>query len=239
MGKRCIRVCGDLIKNEEGLLIEVAPRGRFIIFFVKMNFYNLGGLLSMKRGVNMRIGHLVRQAQKGNKEALVQLIMADKDAYYRLAYSYMGNEHDALDAMEDMIVTLYEKIDQLQKGEAFYSWSKTILVNRCKTLLRKKQRLLPVGDESEASFAALTEDNPYRSTESEMNMEVLLSHLNAQQREAIELRYIHDLPYQTIADMTGTPIGTIKSRISQGIHKLKVMIGGEHYEDNRGEVKRA
>ncbi|MCR8842651.1 RNA polymerase sigma factor [Paenibacillus sp. SC116] len=187
----------------------------------------------------MRIGHLVRQAQKGNKEALVQLIMADKDAYYRLAYSYMGNEHDALDAMEDMIVTLYEKIDQLQKGEAFYSWSKTILVNRCKTLLRKKQRLLPVGDESEASFAALTEDNPYRSTESEMNMEVLLSHLNAQQREAIELRYIHDLPYQTIADMTGTPIGTIKSRISQGIHKLKVMIGGEHYEDNRGEVKRA
>ncbi|TVX93235.1 RNA polymerase sigma factor [Paenibacillus agilis] len=187
----------------------------------------------------MRVSHLVRQAKKGNKEALLQLIMADKDVYYRLAYSYMGNEHDALDAMEDMIVTLYEKIDQLQKGEAFYSWSKTILVNRCKTLLRKKERLLPVGDEGEASFAALTDDNPYRYAESEMNMEVLLSHLNARQREAIELRYVHDLPYQTIADMTGTPLGTIKSRISQGIQKLKVMIGGEHDEDNRGEVKGA
>ncbi|WP_028595282.1 RNA polymerase sigma factor [Paenibacillus assamensis] len=187
----------------------------------------------------MRVSHLVRQAQKGNKEALVQLIMADKDAYYRLAYSYMGNEHDALDAMEDMIVTLYEKIDQLQKGEAFYSWSKTILVNRCKTLLRKKERLLPVGDEGESSFAALTDDNPYRYTESEMNMEFLLSHLNEQQREAIELRYVHDLPYQMIADMTGAPLGTIKSRISQGIQKLKVMIGGEHDEDNRGEVKGA
>ena len=84
----------------------------------------------------MKVNHLVKQAQKGNKEALLQLIMADKDAYYRLAYTYMGNEHDAMDAMEDMIVTLYEKIDQLKKGEAFYSWSKTILVNRCKTLLR-------------------------------------------------------------------------------------------------------
>lgn len=87
----------------------------------------------------MKVSHLVKQAQKGNKEALLQLVIADQDAYYRLAYAYMGNEHDAMDAMEDMIVTLYEKIDQLQKGDAFYSWSKTILVNRCKTLLRKRR----------------------------------------------------------------------------------------------------
>ncbi|GAA0380867.1 sigma-70 family RNA polymerase sigma factor [Paenibacillus motobuensis] len=174
----------------------------------------------------MKVNHLVKQAQKGNKEALLQLIMADKDAYYRLAYTYMGNEHDAMDAMEDMIVTLYEKIDQLKKGEAFYSWSKTILVNRCKTLLRKKDRLLPLENEIVPLFAALTDDNPYRDAESEMNMQVLLSHLNAQQREAIELRYVHDLPYQTIADITGAPLGTIKSRISQGIQKLEIVIGG-------------
>ncbi|KKO55421.1 RNA polymerase sigma factor [Paenibacillus sp. DMB20] len=187
----------------------------------------------------MKISHLVRQAQKGSKEALLQLIMADQDAYYRLAYSYMGNEHDAMDAMEDMIVKIYENIDQLHKGEAFYSWSKTILVNRCKTLLRKKERFLPLEDEREASLAALTDDNPYRYKESEMDMQVLLSHLNALQREAIELRYVHDLPYQTIANMTGVPLGTIKSRISQGIQKLKVMIGGDRYENDRGEITRA
>lgn len=184
----------------------------------------------------MKVSRLVKQAQKGNKEALLQLIIADQDAYYRLARTYMGNEHDAMDAMEDMIVTLYEKIDQLHKGEAFYSWSKTILVNRCKTLLRKKERFLPLGNEQESSLAALTDDNPYRSSESEMNMDVLLSHLNAQQREAIELRYVHDLAYQTIADMTGAPLGTIKSRISQGLQKLKVLIGGEGYANDRGEI---
>lgn len=184
----------------------------------------------------MNINRLVKQAQKGNKEALLQLIIADQDAYYRLAYSYMKNEHDAMDAMEDMIVTLYEKLDQLQKGEAFYSWSKTILVNRCKAILRKNERFLPLEDEQEPSIAALTDDNPFRNTESEMDMQVLLSHLNARQREAIELRYVHDLPYQAIADMTGSPVGTIKSRISQGIQKLKVMIGGGRYENDRGEI---
>ncbi|MBJ8194074.1 RNA polymerase sigma factor, partial [Bacillus cereus] len=78
--------------------------------------------------------------------------------------TYMGNEHDAMDAMEDMIVTLYEKIDQLQKGEAFYSWSKTILVNRCKTLLRKNGRFLPLEDEGEPLHPALNDDNPYHAT---------------------------------------------------------------------------
>lgn len=184
----------------------------------------------------MNISRLVKQAQKGDKEALLQLILADQDAYYRLAFSYMGNEHDAMDAMEDMIVTLYEKIDQLQKREAFYSWSKTILVNRCKTLLSKKGRYLPLEDEHEQLHAASTDEDPYRFTESEMDMKTLLSYLNAQQREAIELRYVHDLPYQTIADMTGVPLGTIKSRISQGIQKLKVMIGGERHEYDRRET---
>ncbi|MFE0555393.1 MULTISPECIES: RNA polymerase sigma factor [Paenibacillus] len=184
----------------------------------------------------MKVSRLVSQAQRGNKEALLQLIMADQDAYYRLAYSYMGNEHDAMDAMEDMIVTIYEKVDQLQNGAAFYSWSKTILVNRCKTLLRKKKRFLPMEEEQESSLAGFTDDNPYRKTESEMDMQLLLSHLTAKQREVIELRYVHDLPYQTIADMTGAPLGTIKSRMSQGIQKLKVLIGGDRYENDRGEI---
>lgn len=185
----------------------------------------------------MKVSHLVKQAKKGDKEALLQLIMADQDAYYRLAYTYMENEHDAMDAMEDMIVTVYEKIDQLQKGEAFYSWSKSILVNRCKTLLRKKNRYLAFGEGEEASHSALTDENPYRDTESEMDMQVLLSHLNRRQREAIELRYVHDLPYQTIADMTGVPLGTIKSRISQGMQKLKAMIGGDRYENDREDLR--
>ncbi|GJM72651.1 hypothetical protein HMSSN036_48670 [Paenibacillus macerans] len=99
-----------------------------------------------------------------------------------------------------------------------------------------KGAVLPLEDERELSLSALADDNPYRYTESEMDMQVLLSHLNAQQREAIELRYVHDLPYQTIADITGAPLGTIKSRISQGIQKLKVMIGGDRYEHDRREI---
>lgn len=186
----------------------------------------------------MNISRLVRAAQRGNKEALLELILAEQDAYYRLAYSYMGNEHDAMDVMEDMIVTLYEKVVQLQKRESFYSWSKTILVNRCKTVLRQQNRFEPLAaDEApEPAMEAWTTANPYSNTESEADLSVLLARLNPRQREAIELRYVHDLPYQTIADITEAPVGTIKSRISQGLQKLKAMIGGDRYENDRGEI---
>jgi RNA polymerase sigma factor (sigma-70 family) len=208
------------------------------IFFVHNELLEPLRTLIYERGENMNVSRLVRQAQRGNKEALLELILAEQDAYYRLAYSYMGNEHDAMDVMEDMIVTLYEKLEQLNNREAFYSWSKTILVNRCKTVLRKQERYLPLDgeDDREPSLAAWTADNPYRYTESELDMSALLAHLNPRQREAIELRYVHDLPYQTIAEMTDSPVGTIKSRISQGIQKLKAMIGGDRYENDRGEI---
>ncbi len=53
---------------------------------------------------------LVKQAKKGNKEALLQLIMAEKDVYYKLALTYMGNSHDAMDAMEEMIVSFMKRL---------------------------------------------------------------------------------------------------------------------------------
>lgn len=88
----------------------------------------------------MNISKLVKKAKHGNKEALVKLIMHEKQSFYKLALVYVGNEHDALDALENMIVILYRKIEQLHVNEAFYRWSKTILVNECRAILKRKTK---------------------------------------------------------------------------------------------------
>ena len=103
----------------------------------------------------MRVTRLVRKAKKGSKEALLQLISEQQDEYYRLALAYMRNPHDAMDAMEDMIVSLYHHIPQLTKEEAFYSWSKTILVNRCKQMLKKQNKVVLMENAEEIARAAL------------------------------------------------------------------------------------
>nr|WP_313640057.1 sigma-70 family RNA polymerase sigma factor [Paenibacillus sp.] len=168
----------------------------------------------------MDVVRLVRKAKKGNKEALLYLIMSEKDVYFRLAFNYMGNANDTMDAMEEMIVTLYEKIDQLKKEEAFYSWSKTILVNGCKKLLQNRGKIVLLEDWSNVDDRELDQavsSDPFRRSEQQIDIETLLLHVNEHQKEAIQLKYFHDLDYQTIADITKVSIGTVKSRIYQGI----------------------
>lgn len=179
----------------------------------------------------MDVDRLVRQAKKGNKESLLQLIMSEKDDYYRLAFTYMGNTHDAMDAMEEMIVQLYEKMNQLERNEAFYSWSKTILVNRCKSLLQKRNKLVLFDDWNEAvdkkEMGDVIIPDPYVRSDQQMDIQELLLLVNENQREAIQLKYFHDLDYQSIADITNVSLGTVKSRIFQGLKKLRELYRGD------------
>ncbi|MDF2531754.1 MAG: polymerase subunit sigma-24 [Clostridia bacterium] len=165
---------------------------------------------------------LVRKAKQGDKEALVQLIMAEKQTYYKLAYVYMKNAEDAMDAMEDMIVILYESISRLKNESSFYSWSKTILVNCCKNSLKKKNKVVLLEQFQEERQNSFTEEK-----DEQLRLEKHLSGLNSKQQEAIRLRYFMDMDYQSIAELLKVPIGTVKSRISLGLSKLKAVIGGE------------
>ncbi|WHH57130.1 sigma-70 family RNA polymerase sigma factor [Petroclostridium sp. X23] len=165
---------------------------------------------------------LVIKAKQGDEESLVQLIMLQKQDYYKLAYVYMKNEEDALDAIEDMIVTLYENIYRLKNNEAFYSWSKTILINRCKALLKKKKKVMSIECIQEERY----EENLYQKDD-QIVLEQHLSRLNGKHQEVLKLRYFLDLDYQSIAQILKVPLGTVKSRIYIGLKKLRESIGGE------------
>lgn len=174
----------------------------------------------------MSVNRLVKKAKKGNKEALLELIMAQKDDYYRLALTYTGNPHDAMDAMEDMIVSLYEKMHQLKKEDAFYSWSKTILVNRCKQMLKKQAKVVLL-EEWERYESA---HSPHKLKEQQLEIQDMLELVNDYQREAIQLKYLHDLDYESIAEITNVSVGTAKSRVFQGLKKIKERYRGESHE---------
>lgn len=171
----------------------------------------------------MKVVRLVKKAKKGNKEALLQLVMDQRDDYYRLALTYMGNENDAMDAMSEMIVSLYVNIHQLKKEAAFYSWSKTILVNSCKQMLRKRKNIVLL-DEWETTESV---HEPHVQSDQHMDIQEMLKCVNEHQKEAIQLKYMHDLDYETIAEMTDVSVGTAKSRVFQGIKKIRGQYRGE------------
>ena len=159
----------------------------------------------------------------GDKDALVALIMNKKNQYYGLAYIYMKNKEDALDALEDMIVIVFRKIKTLKKEDAFYSWSKKILVSCCLNSIRKQKRITLVDRWEQENL-----QNDYTAKEQELDLEKQLKKLNPKHMQAIKLRYYLDLDYKAISEITNTPVGTIKSRIFNGLKKLKESLGGEY-----------
>ncbi|NLL00003.1 MAG: sigma-70 family RNA polymerase sigma factor [Clostridiales bacterium] len=167
---------------------------------------------------------LVKEAKKGNKEALLNLIIAQKSDYYKLAFAYMKNEDCSVDALQDMIVVLYDNIKKLTKNEAFYSWSKTILVNICKAKLKKNKRLMSL-EEIKEDIAVETINNP----EDKIFLDRYISRLSIKHQEVIKLRYYLDYDYESISQILKIPLGTVKSRLNAGISKLREAIGGDFY----------
>jgi RNA polymerase sigma factor, sigma-70 family len=193
-----------------------------------MNLFKGTIVLYIERGEMVDVINLVREAKKGDKEALIELIMDKKQDYYKLAYVYMKNKEDALDAMEDMIVILYENIHKLKKDDAFYSWSKTILVNCCKNAFKKNNRVISLEDirdkvqeDYDNSKASYNEEIEEKNQQ--IIIEEYMSKLNEKHQEVIKLRYFLDLDYKTIASILKIPSGTVKSRISIGLQRLKGM----------------
>ncbi|MCR1899941.1 RNA polymerase sigma factor [Irregularibacter muris] len=166
---------------------------------------------------------LVKKAKAGDKEALVSLIMAKKSEYYKLAYIYMKNSEDSLDALEDMIVILYQKINTLKKEEAFYPWSKKILVSCCLRKIRREKKIILVDN-----WEQKDDRNHYHSKEQQIDIEKELNKLSPKHQEAIRLKYYLDMDYQTISKITNTSLGTVKSRVFYALKKLKESFGGEY-----------
>ncbi|HHT49965.1 MAG TPA: sigma-70 family RNA polymerase sigma factor [Eubacteriaceae bacterium] len=166
---------------------------------------------------------LIKNAKSGDKDALVTLIMNKKNEYYGLALLYMKNQEDALDALEDMIVILYSKIHSLRKPEAFYSWSKKILVSCCLNKIKKDKRIVLIDEWDQED-----KKNYFREKDQEIDLDKELEKLSFKHREAIKLRYYLDYDYETISKLTNTPIGTVKSRIFNGLKRLRENMGGEY-----------
>ena len=173
----------------------------------------------------MEVKLLIKQAKKGNKEALVQLILAQKSEHYKLAYAFMKSKEDTLDAMQDMILLLYENIGNLKKEESFYSWSKTILVNTCKKKLKQGKRILPIEEVNEQSI-----DTTIHSQQ-KIELERYMEQLSSKHQEVIRLRYYLDMDYETISLLLKIPLGTVKSRLNTGMKNLRQLLGGEYLND--------
>ena len=147
---------------------------------------------------------------------------------YRLAYHYTGSREDAEDLVQDLLLKLYPRLDEMLRIDQLSPWLKRILYNQFVDGFRKRQRSPVDLAAADNLFDYYHSDGPgpAQQANSELTRERLnraLRQLNDEQRLVILLHDAEGYSLQEIGQMTGVADGTLKSRLNRGRKKLRQM----------------
>jgi len=168
---------------------------------------------------------LAKCAIVGDEAAFVQLMQQYEQPLYRIAYSYMRNEHDAIEAMQELTYRSYRNIRSIKEPQYIRTWLTRILINICHDMLHKQKREIP----SNLVIDQCINHQVYHRSEQATEIELFdtLSKLNDEQRELIVMKYIEDRTNTDIAQSLSIPEGTVKSRLHYALRKLRLLFKEE------------
>ncbi len=182
------------------------------------------------RGQPLDVALIVR-AQAGEVEAFDQLIAGRIDRCYRLAWSILKNEADAADATQDACVSLWRDLPRLREPALFDPWLNRIVVNRARTILRRRGRRVrevELPDEFETPLAAhrgpTDEPLEIRGVADADAMAQAFGRLTEDQRALLVAHHVDGVPLAAIAKALGIPLGTAKSRLHTARRALEVAL---------------
>jgi RNA polymerase sigma-70 factor (ECF subfamily) len=158
-----------------------------------------------------------------DETALSVLLRRHESRVFSLSYRLLGNRSDAADATQEVFVTVFRKAGQFHHQAAFTTWLHRLTVNACHDLGRKRART-PVPAERDAERESGGGADAFKRVDDRLQVQAALSSLPQDQRVPIVLRDVRGLSYQEIADATGVPIGTVKSRIARGRMELAALL---------------
>lgn len=163
-----------------------------------------------------------------NVQKLNQLIRDNQDKYYRIAYGYMKNKDDSLDALQNTIVIAIQNCPQLRNVHYMDTWFCRILINECLRLLKKKKIELSFED-----IENHVQSFRYDNQEVEIKRQELYKAINKLDdhfKTIIQLRYFNGMKIEEIAKITNTNLSTTKSRLYKALSLLRKEME-ENHED--------
>ncbi len=140
-----------------------------------------------------------------------------KENIYRLAFSYVKNADDALDIVQESIYKAISSKDSLKNPNYIKTWFYKIVVNTSLDLIKKKKKLVVVGEEVLLSYDLGTIDN-YEN----IDLQRALDSLPDNYRSVIVLRYFEDLKIEEIAVILEENVNTVKTHLYKSLEKLRI-----------------
>lgn len=178
----------------------------------------------------------VTRAQAGDLEAYEFLVARHTAAAHRTAV-LLGAGSDAEDVIQEAFVKGYRKLDRYRGESSFRSWLLAIVANETRNLHRTRERRngLVLRAARVEPGAEIVEDDAVDAVlagERRAALVRALRSLPSRDREVIVCRYLLELSEEETVTMLGWPRGTVKSRTSRALVKLRGLLAVE--EASRG-----
>ena len=158
---------------------------------------------------------------KKEKFKLVEaFIIENREAHYRLAYSYVKNKETALDIVQDAIVKALNSIDKLDEMAYLKTWFYRIVVKTAIDFIRKHQRISIMEDEILDLHLPKSVDQM-----TDMDLQDAIDQLPPTYKTLIILRFFEDLKIDEIAEITGLNVNTTKTRLYRALKILRIEVG--------------
>ncbi|MEP7055285.1 MAG: sigma-70 family RNA polymerase sigma factor [Actinomycetota bacterium] len=168
---------------------------------------------------------LVRRARAGDERAYEELVRRHQDVAFRVAVLISGNAADAQDAAQEAIVKAYYALDRFRLDSPFKPWLLRIVANEARNRRRsagRREKLeIAVSAERSSGGAAPSPEESALALERQQVLIGALNKLNDADREVIAHRYLLELSEAETAFVLGCRPGTVKSRLSRALQRLR------------------
>lgn len=152
-------------------------------------------------------------------DTLTPYLIDNQAHFYRLAYSFLHNRDEALDAVQTAVCRALERQGSLRNPDALRTWFYRILVNACTDALRLRGRTVPFPEGEEGAY----EDPEPPDGGLARRVDALPPETGA----IIKLRFYEEMSLKEIAAVTGCNVNTVKSRLYAGLRQLRITMEGD------------
>ncbi len=178
------------------------------------------------------VEELIKQAQQNDLPAFEELVVLYQDRVFTHCCHLTGNEHDAQDLAQDVLVQAFNKIKSFRFNADFGTWLHRIAVNLWINHVRRNRKIISFSlDEPLATSEGLllrelaaSQESPLEVMERQELKLVLssaLERLHYEYRVVLVLRELEGYTYEEISNITGWSLGTVKSRLNRGRKALQ------------------
>ena len=168
---------------------------------------------------------LVLQARLGDRDAYGELVARHQGRVRGWLRHLCGDHAEADDLAQEAFVRAWTRLGDLKDAARFPAWLMKIAYNEFLQSRRSSQRLNRMMERFELNQKALKGAAPADAPENALELQHVLSILSERERAAVVLNYAYGYSHGEVSELTGIPLGTVKSLIHRGSRKAR-----EHFD---------